>query len=334
MNAGVASTETKENLLQRIPPYKTLDVFRGFAALWVVMVHCCDRWLPDHWDHIRTPLYNFAVRGQIGVVLFFVISGYCITAAAYGALVTGKTTGRYAFERLRRVYPPYLAALILTVLAALINNYAAAHHWIPPINHQQVYTLDPRYWIGNLFLVQFEVDVPFVNVVMWSLCYEVAFYLLIGIFLEGSRRIKGQKNLHAATVFLVCSVGGSTMLALAVLLITGKAYFPFDLWHQFAIGGVLFFVLEMKPGTVSEYSRKFRWMVLANAAGVVGCTLLYVALRQVGVVNIGHPSSKLRSMTCLVFAGLLIWLRKHDERLAKSRVLRPMLWVGAFSYSL
>src|SRR6202011_4725737 len=30
-----------EVILQRIPPFRALDALRGFAAAWVVMVHCC-----------------------------------------------------------------------------------------------------------------------------------------------------------------------------------------------------------------------------------------------------------------------------------------------------
>ena len=34
------------------------------------------------------------------------------------------------------------------------------------------------------------------------------------------------------------------------------------------------------------------------------------------------------------FAALLILLRKHDEKLTSLKLLRPLMWVGAFSYSL
>jgi exopolysaccharide production protein ExoZ len=318
--------------LQRIPPYKMLDVFRGFAALWVVLVHCCDRWIAaGNSAHLHEPLYAFSMQGQLGVMLFFDISGYCIVAAAYGALVSGKSTGRYAFERLRRIYPPYLAGLILTVLSLVAISFASAHHLIPPVNHLWETQTDMRYWVGNVFLLQYELDTPFVNIVFWSLCYEVAFYLLVGVFLQGARWIKARRGMHAGTVFLVNAVGVTTVLALSELVIWAKPIFPFDMWHQFAIGGLLFFLLELKPGTMQGYSARFRWMLLGLVSVVTALTLAYVALRQVGSP---HPSSKVRSMVALLFAALLIGLRKYDERVASWRVLRPLMWVGAFSYSL
>jgi len=318
--------------VQRIPPYKTLDVFRGFAALWVVMVHCCDRWLADGNEaHLKEPLYAFSIRGQLGVMLFFAISGYCIVAAAYGALISEKTVGRYAFERLRRIYPPYLAGLILTLLSFLAIAFANAHHLIPHVNHLATMHTDARYWIGNVFLLQYELDTPFVSIIFWSLCYEVAFYLIVGLFLQGGRWIKTRWGLHAGIVFLVNAMGVTTILALVYLLILAKAVFPFDLWHQFAIGGMLFFLLELKPETMVGYSVNFRRMLVGQVALVTLLTVMFIALRQVGDSN---PSSKVRSLVALVFAGLLIVLRKHDEKLASWRVLRPWMWVGAFSYSL
>ncbi len=321
--------------MQRVSPYQSLDIFRGFAALWVVLVHCCDRWLSDgNLGRLHEPLYAFAIQGQLGVVLFFVISGYCIVAAAYGALVTGKSTGRYAFERIRRIYPPYLAALVLTVLSLVAISYASSHHLIAQVNHVQTFPHEARYWVGNFLLAQYELDTPFVNIVFWSLCYEVAFYLLVGVFLQGARWIKASKGLHAGTVFFVDAVGVTTILGLSVLVIWAKPIFPFDLWHQFAIGGMLFFLLELKPETMEGYSAKFRWTLLGLASVVTALTLTYVALRQVGVTGLGHPSSKARSLGTLLFAGFLLALRKYDERVASWRVLRPLMWVGAFSYSL
>lgn len=309
-----------------------LDVFRGFAAIWVVMVHCCDRWLTDGNEaHLREPLYAFSVQGQLGVMLFFAISGYCIVAAAYGALVSGKSTGRYAFERLRRIYPPYLAGLILTILSLVAIRFADAHHLIPHVNHLQAIQLDVRYLIGNVFLLQYELDTPFVNIVFWSLCYEVAFYLLMGVFLQGGRWIKARWGLYAGTVFFVNAVGVTTILALGELLIWAKPIFPFDLWHQFAIGGMVFFLLELKPETMAGYNARFRSMVFGLVTVVTTLTLLYIALRQVGT---SHPSSKVRSFVALAFAALLILLRKHDEKVASWRLLQPLFWVGAFSYSL
>jgi peptidoglycan/LPS O-acetylase OafA/YrhL len=117
--------------MQRIKPFKTLDAFRGLAALWVVMAHSVAPWIGSGNEaQLRSPLYAFSIRGQLGVSIFFVISGYCIFAAAYASLVSGKTIQRYCFERVRRIYPPYFAALVITALSAAATIYVASHHLI------------------------------------------------------------------------------------------------------------------------------------------------------------------------------------------------------------
>jgi peptidoglycan/LPS O-acetylase OafA/YrhL len=266
-------------------------------------------------------------------MIFFAISGYCITAAAYGALVSGKSIGRFGFERVRRIYPPYLAALLLTVLSFVLNNYASAHHLLQ-IHHLQALSWDLRYWVGNLFLLQYELKTPMINVVFWSLGYEIAFYVLIGLFLTGAQRIASKRNLHAGTVFFVCAVGVSTMATLVAMVFYNKPFFPFDAWHQFAIGGLLFFLLDLKPGTVSGYTTAFRRIVLGNVAIVALLTLVFAAYCDLDEHTFAHPSSRVRALVCLGFAVLLIGLRSVDEKLSSHALLRPLMWTGAFSYSL
>jgi peptidoglycan/LPS O-acetylase OafA/YrhL len=59
----------------KIVPFKSLDVLRGLAALWVVMCHSADHYVGGTpWE--KWPLYSFSLRGQLGVVLFFLISGF------------------------------------------------------------------------------------------------------------------------------------------------------------------------------------------------------------------------------------------------------------------
>lgn len=307
---------------------------RGFAALWVVMVHSCGPFLGDNMRYVKLPLYAFSIRGQLGVVLFFVISGYCITASAYGALTTGKPVWRYGYERVRRIYPPYLATLVLALLAIVVVDLAQSHHLIGMLHHDRGLSPSPRYWMGNFLLLQSELKVPCTNVVSWSLCYEVSFYVIIGLFLFGAKRLALRWGMLAGTVFFVASIGVSTMLSLSCMLTYKDAAFPFDLWHQFSLGSLLFFVLESGPATISGYSTTFRNFVWGNCAVVAVLTLFFVAYCQVGDVDVAHPSSKVRSSLCLLFCVFLIGLHRFDGTVSKLTPVRPWMWLGGFSYSL
>lgn len=327
---------TKNNqAIQRISTFKTLDAFRGFAALWVVMRHSCDRWIGDgNMSYLSNPIYSFGMRGQIGVTLFFLISGYCITAAGFGALASGKTVSRFGYERLRRIYPPYLAALVLATVSLLAIHFASAHHFIGRVNHPAILTASPSYWLANIFLVQQEFRITPVDVVYWSLCYEVAFYLIVALFLAISKWIAARRGLTAGTIFLVSAFGVSTAITVSWMLFGGREIFPFDQWHQFSIGALLFFLMELKPKTFAGYSKKLSWMVGSNALIVSILVFLYALLKNVEATGYDNPSSRVRSVVALLFALALYGLRRVDDLVALHPLMKPLVWLGSFSYGM
>lgn len=146
---------------------------------------------------------------------------------------------------------------------------------------------------------------------------------------SGSRR-----GLAAGTLTLILGLACTTSIALLSLIVFDGAIFPFDQWHQFALGGILFFLIESGPETVDGYSRRLRWILNGSAAIAAGLTLAFIALRPGIEIDAGHPSSRVRSATCLLFCVLLMGLRRIDGPLAASRWMRPLLWLGAGSYSL
>lgn len=324
-----------EAYLQRIPPFRTLDIFRGLAAIWVVMVHSCDRFLGGNDpSYFQQPLYAFAIRGQLGVVLFFVISGYCITAAAHGALYSGKPLRRYAFERGRRIFPPYWVALFVGLAVALLIRFAEVHHWIPKVNHPQELVTTPIYWIANLTLTQYEFNTQFANIVFWSLCYEVAYYAVVGVWLWAAQRVAKARGMAVGQMTLILGLAFTTAAALISLIVFDRAIFPFDVWHQFAIGGLFFYILESRPGTVAGYSPAFRRTLTGIAVVITALCAVYIAMRGTPFWSIALPSSKLYTLATLIFCVFLAAIRRFDTKIAESRWVRPLLWVGAASYSL
>ena len=321
--------------MKRVAPFRTFDALRGFAALWVVMDHSCDRFLAGtNFHFIHQPLYAFAINGQLGVLIFFVVSGYCITAAAQGALVSGKSVGRYFYERGRRIFPPYWIALIVGVAAKLLLGFAEAHHWVGKVNHPQVVEQSAGYWFANLTLAQYELHESFANTVFWSLCYEVAFYAIVGVCLLIARRFAVARGMAAGQLALILSLAFSTFGTLLYLIIFSRPTFPFDLWHQFALGGLLFYLLESNPETIVGYSPRLRNMLYAVAGVTLALCVFYIAFRNVGVVERGAAGSQLRTTLCLAFCALLAIIKPFDAKIVASPLIKPFLWLGGFSYSL
>jgi peptidoglycan/LPS O-acetylase OafA/YrhL len=140
----------------------------------------------DNGRFVSFPLYALSIWGQLGVAMFFVISGYCITGAAYGALASGRTAGRYGLDRIRRIYPPYLAACVAALALGLVMAVAQNRHLLPPANHPPAYQhalFQPGFWAANPLIMQTQLGQPTLILVAWRLTYEIVFYALIGVFL-------------------------------------------------------------------------------------------------------------------------------------------------------
>lgn len=159
-----------------IPGRKHFHTFDGlrFISFLLVFLH--------HSPHPDTAVVSFFTRsGGVGVLFFFVLSGFLIT---YLLLTEKLSTGRIALgkffvRRILRIWPLYYAM----VLFAFLTPFALDLVGIPYSN--EGYT--PDWKMTLLFLENYQMmwegTLPNVSPlgVMWSLCIEEHFYLIWGI---------------------------------------------------------------------------------------------------------------------------------------------------------
>lgn len=153
---SISHTPRRERLEQ-------LDGLRGLCALSVFVLHLV--WGPFDATGGNSDFAppNFlkiiASFGHLGVVTFFVISGFVIGYTTPKNF-TWKEAKNYILRRLIRLYPIYLVALILSF--AIAENYPSK--------------MDV---VGHLLFLQLWL-VPLVktNGPLWTLHYEFMFYLL------------------------------------------------------------------------------------------------------------------------------------------------------------
>ena len=100
--------------------YYTMDFWRGVACLLVLVYHSCKYYLENpvyaNPQGLSRGVFMFLDHSWVGVPMFFVISGYCITAACENARVKGFNAWNYVKRRFRRIYPPYWAAMLLSAV--------------------------------------------------------------------------------------------------------------------------------------------------------------------------------------------------------------------------
>jgi peptidoglycan/LPS O-acetylase OafA/YrhL len=138
-----------------------LDVIRGVAALAVVFDHTSYY----TFQHVRSLIYQWFDPGNYGVFVFFLISGYIVPAS----LERKGSVRTFWVSRLFRLYPLYLLAVGIAVAFYLTHIGSARGE----AAHPEASFLSQLLMMSNVVSGQ---NLP--NVV-WSLSYEMIFYLLL-----------------------------------------------------------------------------------------------------------------------------------------------------------
>jgi exopolysaccharide production protein ExoZ len=306
----------------KLPLYKTLDAWRGFAALWVVMVHSCVPEIEHHFPNLKNViLYKFSLLGQLGVSIFFVISGYCITNAALNTFQKSNSLLYFIRARVRRIYPPYLFGYGIFMIAAFVKYFLVTRGIMTSDSSADVGFLQHGaiYFFSQLTLTQVPLNQEPFLYVCWSLCYEVAFYIIVGLLLWISKNLQN-------SYFLLNGLNFLTLFTLGWLIISPETcLFPFNLYPQFGLGVLVYDVLSHK-----NHSRHRPSLFLIISIALL---FIYAILHNFGG-GLGKVSSRDQSLFCIVFASLLIWLQQFDIELIKLKFVRSLAIVGVFSYSL
>jgi peptidoglycan/LPS O-acetylase OafA/YrhL len=138
-----------------------LDLLRGIAALAVVFDHLSYYVL----QHVRDEIYHWFDPGNYGVFVFFIISGYIVPAS----LERKGSVRTFWVSRLFRLYPLYLLAVGIAVALYFLHFGSLRGEGSDP----EASVLSQLLMMSNVLGGQ---NLP--NVV-WSLSYEMVFYLLI-----------------------------------------------------------------------------------------------------------------------------------------------------------
>ena len=179
-----------------------LDALRGFAALAVFFEHSLQPLLPE----VRLPVKTHFEPGWFGVMVFFLVSGYIVPASLErkGHLPT------FLVSRFLRLYPLFfVAAAGMAVLVAL--GWTDPHIWWRSRAQSLV--------LGHLTMLQNLLNMPNWINVLWTLSYEMAFYLLlVAMFTLGVNR----RGTISALAFAAAAVLGAAILPVALLSAGGS----------------------------------------------------------------------------------------------------------------
>lgn len=328
--------------------YRTLDAVRGLASLWVVFFHGWHLLLaPPHpalSEATAASPWLFLFRhGNLGVSVFFVVSGYCIINAAVSGVNKPWAALKFAQARLRRILPPCWASLLCFITASLLAVWWDQRHGTPGSTSLSRLDLAHQSWtffLSNFTLTQVLFQQGFISVVCWTLCYEVAFYLIVWVVLVSVRLLISPTASLPRAEFLLGTLHLVTITCGVLLILQPQLLsYPFDLWLQFGLGIAVFdahrnyLKAAAPPGTTAPakprlLGRGYLWL------GAILALLIVFLLSQEVLIGSSKEWSRLTYGTALLTAPLLLIGRYFDARLFTLAPLRWAAWIGAFSYSL
>jgi len=199
----------------RIVPMEGL---RGVAILMVLLVHHAFQF--RGWTEGGSWTAGYAVVahsiGQAGVDLFFAISGYLVYSLA---LKWRGTPAGFIGRRLRRIYPPFLAAM--AVYVALLLAVPGWAKWPE----------GGAFWfvVRSLLLLPGVFGIEPVMTVAWSLSYELAFYLALPLLTAGLGMAKWPRRGRIAAI---CAAAGAYCAA-SIIWFPGRLEgIPYELWNR------------------------------------------------------------------------------------------------------
>jgi peptidoglycan/LPS O-acetylase OafA/YrhL len=221
-----------------------LDVLRGLAALCVVFNHF-GYFVPSR---LSTPIYQWFNPGDYGVFVFFLISGYIVPAS----LERKGSVRTFWVSRIFRLYPLYVLAVGLALVLYAVHVGGLRGEGADP----ETSVLSQMLMMSNVLAGQ---NLP--NVV-WSLSYEMIFYLLLtALFMARIHRHSSRYALAFAAA--AAALGG----------VLPQAYFTNNLWSPRVIA-LLADLVVLAGLAFAVALRGMPRLMGATLAAMVGLTLL------------------------------------------------------------
>ena len=339
----------------------SIEAIRGFAAIYVVLDHIIFLYQPyifcPEYKHIMKALFGL---GHPAVLLFFIVSGFSIHYSSSNLAHNRKSICEYFYKRIRRIYPLFVFSLLLAIGVLCILRL--------DVEIKQIV-------LSFLFLTDIffgSICEPiFTNGPIWSLSYEIPYYLLYPLLHWGIKKYGMKRMLFLSVLISFCAglftiLNGPNHLCNIVQLywvwVIG-AYFAdlilkkkqitvrymFGLLIFFA--GLMFTVEEYKYAVVQDWAWSgffslifLSFFAKSNKINTYKQKIfnLLIGLSGIGICfllsfsNIVYRVLPVR----FILAGLilvlfiLLFVPFNHFRFFLRKILNPFLYFGNFSYAV
>lgn len=308
--------------------YPGLDSLRAVAALMVLGTHVA------FWSGF----YNNGLLGamssrlDVGVAVFFVLSGFLLGRPFLAAMADGRAApraGRYLWKRALRIWPLYAIISVLALAVLSDNRETGVGTWIRTLTLTQIYP-------GG------ELVAGLTH--MWSLCVEVAFYLALPLLMWILRAVACRGGWDIRRILLglgALAVVGWTWLLFVAPHVAGASLWPPAFLAWFAAG------LALAAITVEQRrDGGRRFPVVTDLAALPGVSwTIALALFAISATPLGGPILLLqptaaealtKNVLYALIAALILAPSILGARSSYADVLatRPLRHLGLISYGV
>lgn len=297
-----------------LPHMPALDGLRGLAVLGVLLFHD-----------------GRLAGGYLGVDLFFVLSGFLITANLLAERASTGSIGLRAFwaRRARRLFPALLALVLAVGAAAPLMSSAVERARVRSdglaalgyVANWHALSAGRSYW--DLFAA----PSPFEHT--WSLAIEEQFYVLwplIAWLALRARRPRLGLGLVAGALALASALALACAFEWAG---SPRAYLGTDTRAAGILSGAA--LACALHGRAPLAPRAARWLDLAGGAGLLGLALAWARLDGADPF-LYRGGLWLSELSCLALVACAS--QPRASRIARALAFRPLVWAGVVSYGV
>jgi len=306
--------------------FPSIDILRFFAAVSVVIYHCIEHF---SWDLFPTKYGMLWFRmGWMGVDIFFVISGFVISLAAFSQI---DRHGNAAFsinfmkKRLARIVPlHYLTLLVFIIFIS------------PSLIHSGfIYNLlSHLFFVHNLSYITHG-DMNGVN---WSLGAEMQFYVIVALVAPYIKNCNVFKVILPALVITYCWRFFAFQHSSTE---TPEDTFHFFVWatqlpgmlDEFLIGYLVARFVRSDYG-VKLFSYRFSPLILLVIFSTLAYVLFYIYLQKSAFWPYPYMVIFFRTYMALTFGALIIFLCSLRIKKTVRMLLTPLYYGGTISYGI
>lgn len=189
----------KDEKVKNLVFFPWITVLRAMGMSLVLWSHLCVWYLTENgmtsqfsyifWErYVVEPFQLQQSAGYLGVMIFFLVSGWVITHVSYF-----DSPKAFLWKRIFRIFPVLVLSFLVVKLIYLISQFFA----LPaPLGYGSDRFLD---YIYNLLLMNYFIGTPAVLPVTWTLAVEWMYYGLTLIFMRYTL-----KEPVKATFYMIC----------------------------------------------------------------------------------------------------------------------------------